>query len=95
MTRITSPAMAKVGCIPQASALGDAAKELGISPITLAIAGIAHSPTITAPILSVSKSNQLQPSLDAMDYKLDAELYACLTNLAPTPAPTTDRSEEA
>ena len=38
MTRITSPTMAKVGCIPQASALGDAAKELGISPITLAIA---------------------------------------------------------
>ena len=38
VTRITSPTMAKVGCIPQGSALGDAAKQLGISPITLAIA---------------------------------------------------------
>ena len=78
-----------------ASALGDVAKELDISPITLAIAWVAHNPAITAPILSASKSSQLQPSLDAMDYKLDAELYARLTNLTPTPAPATDRSEKA
>ena len=78
-----------------ASALGDVAKELGISPITLAIAWVAHNPAITAPILSASKCSQLQPSLDAMDYKLDAKLYARLTNLTPTPAPATDRSEEA
>ena len=78
-----------------ASALGDVAKELGISPIMLAIAWVAHNPAITAPILSASKSSQLQPSLDAMDYKLDAKLYARLTNLTPTPAPATDRSEEA
>ncbi len=78
-----------------ASALGDVAKEHGISPITLAIAWVAHNPAITAPILSASKSSQLQPSLAAMDYKLDAELYARLTNLTPTPAPATDRSEKA
>ena len=78
-----------------AEALGDLAKEIGLSPITLAVAWVAHNPVITAPILSASRSEQLQPSLDAIGLQLDPEIYARLTALTPTPAPATDRSEES
>ncbi len=78
-----------------ATALGEIAAELGVSPITLAVAWVARNPGITAPIVSASKAAQLQPSLDAMGFAMDRALYDRLTALTPTPAPATDRSEEA
>jgi aryl-alcohol dehydrogenase-like predicted oxidoreductase len=69
--------------------------ELGISPITLAVAWVARNPDITAPIISARSAEQLQPSLAAMDFTMDDALYARITALTPTPAPATDRSEEA
>ena len=78
-----------------AEALCDLAKEIGLSPITLAVAWVAYNPVITAPILSASRSEQLQPSLDAIGLQLDPEIYTRLTALTPTPAPATDRSEES
>lgn len=78
-----------------AQALSGIADELGVSPITLAIAWVARNPGITAPIVSASAAAQLQPSLDAMTFDMDDALHARLTALTPTPAPATDRSEEA
>ncbi len=77
-----------------ASALGDIGKELGASAITLAVAWVAHNPAIAAPILSAGKSGQLKPSLDAIDFQMDDDVYARLTALTPTPPPATDRPEE-
>lgn len=77
-----------------ANALSDVAKEMGISAITLAVAWVAHNPDITAPILSASKSSQLKPSLNAIEYQMDDATYTRLTALTPTPPPATDRSEE-
>jgi aryl-alcohol dehydrogenase-like predicted oxidoreductase len=73
----------------------DFAAELGVSPITLAVAWVAKNPAITAPIISASSAAQLQPSLDALTFDMDDALYARITALTPTPAPATDRSEEA
>jgi len=78
-----------------ASALDEFAKELGVSAITLAIAWVARNPAIAAPILSASNSNQLKPSLDAINFQMNDAVYASLSKLTPTPALATDRSEEA
>ncbi len=78
-----------------AVALGEMAADLGVSPITLAVAWVAHHPAITAPIISASTPEQLQPSLDAAGFDMTPELYARISALTPTPPPATDRSEES
>lgn len=78
-----------------AVSVSDIAAELGVSPITLAVAWVAHNPKVKAPIISASAPGQLQPSLDAMTFDMDDALYARLTALTPTPPPATDRSEES
>lgn len=77
-----------------AQELRELASDLGVSPITLAIAWVAHNPAVTAPILSASRSDQLSPSLDAIGFAMDDATYARLTALTPTPPPATDRSED-
>lgn len=71
------------------------AKETGYHPATLAVAWAAAHPGVTAPIISARSAAQLAPSLDALDVTLDEGLMARLTVLSPTPAPATDRLEEA
>lgn len=71
------------------------AAEVGHHPATLAVAWAATHPGVTAPIISARDAAQLGPSLDALDIRLDGELMARLTALSPTPAPATDRLEEA
>jgi len=78
-----------------AAGLGDIAARLGVSPITLAVAWVARNPDISAPIISGRNAEQLQPSLDALNYDLPDEVYAQLSALTPPPAPATDRLEEA
>ncbi|MGO4914018.1 aldo/keto reductase [Pseudogemmobacter sp. W21_MBD1_M6] len=75
--------------------LADLAAETGIHPATLAVAWVARNPAITAPIISARTADQLKPSLDALALTFDDTLYAQITALTPTPAPATDRLEEA
>jgi aryl-alcohol dehydrogenase-like predicted oxidoreductase len=75
--------------------LQDIAAEVGVHAATLAVAWAARHPAGPTPIVSARSAEQLIPSLAAMDYTLDDALYARLTALAPTPAPATDRLEEA
>ena len=69
-------------------------KASGISPATLAIAWVSKNPNITAPIISAKTIDQLQPSLDVLNYKISEELYNKMTRLSVSPAPATDRLEE-
>jgi aryl-alcohol dehydrogenase-like predicted oxidoreductase len=78
-----------------AANLSKLAAELGTSPITLAVQWVAANPAITAPIISGKTPEQLAPSLAAYQNPLDPETYAALSALTPTPAPATDRLEEA
>jgi len=78
-----------------AAALADLGRELGVNPATLAVAWAARHPGVTAPIISARSVDQLQPSLDALSFVMDDALYARITALSPTPAPATDRLEEA
>jgi len=75
--------------------LGDLAARAAMDPATLAVAWVAAHPARPSPIISARSVDQLAPSLAAMDYALDATTYAAISGLGPTPAPATDRLEEA
>jgi aryl-alcohol dehydrogenase-like predicted oxidoreductase len=70
------------------------ADELGVHPATLAVAWVAHQETGPVPILSARDTEQLAPSLAALEFDMDAGLYERLSRLSPTPPPATDRLEE-
>jgi aryl-alcohol dehydrogenase-like predicted oxidoreductase len=70
------------------------AKAQGVHPATLAVAWVMAHPAITAPIIGARNVQQLEASLAAADYKLDAEQYAAVSALSYEPPPATDRSEE-
>ncbi|NNE51921.1 MAG: aldo/keto reductase [Sulfitobacter sp.] len=78
-----------------AAGLAQMAKKMNVHPATLAVAWVARHPTGPSPIISARSAKQLQPSLDALSYKMDGETYARVSALMPAPPPATDRIEEA
>ncbi|WP_439153901.1 aldo/keto reductase [Yoonia sp.] len=78
-----------------AAALSNLAAELGTNPATLAVAWVKSHAAQPAPIISARSVAQLQPSLAAIDFTMTPALYDRITALSPTPAPATDRLEEA
>lgn len=78
-----------------ATAFSALADTLNVAPSTLAVAWAAHHPSRPNPIVSARNLEQLIPSLVAMNYDIDSKLYAKIAALTPTPAPATDRLEEA
>ena len=68
--------------------------EVGVAPVSLAIAWAARHPAVTCPILGARSVEQLEPALKASEIQLSAELYQRLSALAPSPPPATDRSED-
>lgn len=77
-----------------AAALSDLAASLGVHPATLAVAWVARHATGPSPIISARAPEQLQPSLDALDFVMTDDLYAQISDLSPSPPPATDRTEE-
>lgn len=71
------------------------AAQMQMEPATLAVAWAAHHPSITCPIISARTVDQLRPSLAAAQINLNDADYARITALSQTPAPATDRLEEA
>ncbi len=70
------------------------AKELGVHPVSLAVAWAAYNPAVTCPIIGARNLDQLQPSLDSAQIEMNDELYAKISALSRTPPPATDRLEE-
>jgi aryl-alcohol dehydrogenase-like predicted oxidoreductase len=77
-----------------ATSLSEIADEAGVAPPALAVAWVAKHPAITAPIISARNLDQLAPSLEAAMITINADMYAQLNALVPTPPPATDRLEE-
>ncbi len=75
--------------------LNEVAAEMDMPPEALAVAWVAAHPAVSAPILSASDPAQLPASLEAADVEMTDALRARLSALTPTPAPATDRLEEA
>ena len=74
--------------------LGEIATELDVASATLAVAWVAAHPTGPSPIISARTEAQLQPSLAALEFEMNQDLYDRLSALSPTPPPATDRLEE-
>lgn len=70
------------------------ARELGVHPVTLAVAWVASHPAVTAPLLGARSVEQLEPALAALSFSMDAALREEIGRLAPKPPPATDRTEE-
>ena len=70
------------------------AKDIGVHPVSLAIAWVNANPAITAPIIGARNLKQLQPALDSTGLNIDQQLYDMLCGLTPTPGFATDRNEE-
>lgn len=78
-----------------ASNLKAMADQMGVAAATLAVAWVAAHPNQLSPILSARSAEQLAPSLAAITKPLSEDLYSAISALSPTPAPATDRLEEA
>jgi len=63
------------------AALRKLADEAGVSLVTLSVAWVLANKTITAPIIGASSPRQLDASLDALQYVIDADLKARLDDL--------------
>ncbi|MEM9787882.1 MAG: aldo/keto reductase [Pseudomonadota bacterium] len=77
-----------------AAALTALAAEHGVDPATLAVSWVLSHPAQPSPIISARSVAQLQPSLAAHDFEMNADLYDQITALSVSPAPATDRLEE-
>jgi aryl-alcohol dehydrogenase-like predicted oxidoreductase len=70
------------------------AQAMGVHPVSLAVAWVAANPQVTCPIIGARSLEQLGPSLQSLEIKMTAQLYAESCALSRTPAPATDRLEE-
>lgn len=70
------------------------AQELGVRPATLALGWVKSHPAITAPIIGARNVAQLQDSLAAADFTMDAALRERISRLSVQPGTATDRMEE-
>ncbi|MDJ0613813.1 MAG: aldo/keto reductase [Rhizobiaceae bacterium] len=70
------------------------ANTLDVHPVTLAVAWVAANPAITCPIVGARNLEQLQPSLDSVEFEMTEEIYQQVSDLSRMPPPATDRLEE-
>ena len=77
-----------------AAALVKLAAEVEVAPATLAVAWVARNPGVWGPIASARSAEQLAPSLAAMSFEMDDDLYAQVSALSVAPPPATDRDEQ-
>jgi aryl-alcohol dehydrogenase-like predicted oxidoreductase len=71
------------------------AQRLGVHPATLAVAWVMTHPAVTAPIVGARSVAQLEPSLAAAAFAMDATLRAEISALTPPVPMFHDRAEEA
>ena len=70
------------------------AAELGVHPVTLAVAWVAGHPAVSCPIIGARNVEQLEPALAAADFEMTEELRSELNSLTPPVPVPTDRDEE-
>ena len=66
-----------------------------LHPVSVAVAWVGTHPGVTAPIIGARNLGQLRASLDSLKVDMNPILRAAIADLSRTPAPATDRSEEA
>lgn len=69
------------------------AKELTVSPVSLALAWAGSHPAVTAPIMGARNISQLKEALDSLDVDMTDALRQRISELSGTVPSATDRSE--
>lgn len=77
-----------------AADFADFAEKHGHHPVSLAVSWVAAHPAITAPIIGARDTEQLAPSLAALDVDMTEDFRSEISTLSQTPPPATDRLEE-
>lgn len=80
--------------VETAAAFTERAGQLGVHPVSLAVAWVAAHPGVTCPIIGARNVGQLKAALGAVDIDMTPGLRAEIAALSPAPAPATDRTEE-
>lgn len=76
-----------------AGAFSEFADAKAVHPVMLAVAWAASHPAVTCPIIGARSLEQLQPSLDALDYEMPVALRDEISALSRRPPSATDRTE--
>lgn len=82
------------GTLATAAAFAAFARDMGVHPVSLAVAWVGGHSAVTAPIIGARNVDQLQAALKSVDIDMTAELRAEISALSRTPPPATDRLEE-
>lgn len=70
------------------------AKKWDVHPAALAVAWVAATPGITAPLVGARNLAQLEAVLPAAELEVEPELHDEISSIWPAPPPATDRNEE-
>ena len=69
-------------CAPIVSAVIDAARELGVTPASVALAWVRDRPGVTAPVIGARTSSQLTESLAVEQLTLPTEIRSALNEIS-------------
>ncbi|MGI9475525.1 MAG: aldo/keto reductase [Hyphomicrobiaceae bacterium] len=82
------------GTVETAAAFTEFARNMGVHPVSLAVAWVGGHPAVTAPIIGARNVEQLAPALDSVEIDMTPALRAEISALSVEPPPATDRLEE-
>jgi aryl-alcohol dehydrogenase-like predicted oxidoreductase len=82
------------GTYETAAAFTEFAKNMGVHPVSLAVAWVGGHPAVTSPIVGARSVEQLKPALESVDIDMTPDLRAEISALSKEPPPATDRLEE-
>ncbi len=82
------------GTYEVAASFTEFAREMGVHPVSLAVAWVGGHPAITSPIIGARNLEQLRPSLESIDVDITPDLRTQISALSPTPPPANDRLED-
>jgi len=82
------------GTFETAAAFTAFASDMGVHPVSLAVAWVGAHPAITSPIIGARNAGQLKPALESVEIDMTPELRAEIAALSKAPPPATDRLEE-
>lgn len=83
------------GTYEAAAAFTEFAEDMGIHPVSLAIAWVGGHPAVTSPIIGARNVAQLKPALESVDIDMTPSLRAEISALSKGPALAHDRFEES
>lgn len=77
-----------------ASQFSQLAGKLNVAPATLAVAWVSQHPGVTAPIIGARNTEQLEESLQGLEFSMDKDLWQEISEISYLPPMATDREDD-